>query len=447
MTVLWTSADLAAALGVEVTPPIAATGVSIDTRTLQKGDLFVALAGEKSDGHHHVHEAEAKGAAGAIISRPLGGGRLPLVWVHDTQKALETLGQAARARAERLKAVAITGSSGKTSTKEMLAEALEAHRSVASYNNHVGVPLTLARTPATARYGVYEVGMNHAGEIAPLAKQIRPHVAIVTNVGTAHLGNLGSVENIRREKLSISEGLPKGGVLVVPHDLDTGGVRADVTIRRFGGTDSQAVATEVMPHGDGWQVWARIEGQDVRFEVHHPGLHQVGNALAALLAAHHAGADMTAAAARLVRAGAVKGRGNIHHLKNNITLLDDSYNANPDSVKAALLTLARRPAHRRIAVLGDMLELGDHSAQAHRDLAAACAGVDVVVTVGPHMTHLHKALPKAHQGPHFQTQEEVTLDLRAGDVVLVKGSNGIGLSKLVGRLLEHHQESAQKHAV
>ena len=441
---LWQPADVEKALGVYGLPQFIATGVSIDTRTLEKGDMFVALS-DQTDGHAYVAAATQKGAAAVVVSRLIEGVDIPQVLVPDTQKALEQLGRYARERATRLKSVAITGSSGKTSTKEMLAAALKAHRSVASYNNHFGVPLTLARMPADTAYGVFEIGMNHAGEIAPLAQQVQPHIALVTNVGTAHLGNLGSVEAIRVEKLSIAQSLPEGGLLIVPHDLDTAGIPAHVQVLRFGGEGSDAVATQTLPQGDGWKVWAIIRGENVVFDVPHPGVHQVTNALAALLAAHVAGEDLGTAALRLSRAEVMSGRGKVYHVGGAV-VIDDSYNANPSSMAAALQTLVKRPATRRIAVLGDMLELGDMAEAYHKGLVTECDGVDSVMTVGLLSEVLQNNLPPPQQGGHFTKQDDVALSLHAGDVILVKGSNGIGLSHFVDRLLTAHNGKT-KHAV
>ncbi|WP_158967514.1 UDP-N-acetylmuramoyl-tripeptide--D-alanyl-D-alanine ligase [Chachezhania sediminis] len=456
MSVLWTAAEAATATGGEARGDWTVSGLSIDTRTIRPGDLFIALTAAR-DGHDFVAAALGAGAGAAMVSRIPDGvaDDAPLLLVDDVQGALEALGQAGRARTG-ARVVAVTGSVGKTSTKEMLATMLApqgaTHASVASYNNHWGVPLTLARMPVDTRYAVIEIGMNHPGEIAPLARMTRPHVAMVTTVAPAHLEAFDSLEDIAREKAAIFEGLEPGGTAIINADIDTAAVLAatapDHAARVVpfgasvdGATDAyQATGITVAP--DGTRVAARARGEDFVFDLSVPGRHFALNGLGALAAAEALGANRAQAAAALAQWSAVTGRGAREdiRLKDGILhLIDDSYNANPVSMAAALDVLAATAGGkgRRVAILGDMLELGPTTTALHAGLAdlPAMDAIHRIHCVGPEMAHLHKALPDARRGLWAATSADMVpllkADLRAGDTVLVKGSLGTRLAVVV----------------
>ncbi len=446
MTFLFSADDLMAALGGTMTTAFHANGVSIDTRTLQPGDLFVALQTESGDGHAHVAAALAKGAAGAMVHRQHD---MPddanLVVVGDTLAGLTALGAFARQRFTGA-VVAVTGSVGKTTTKEMLRTVLAAsgptHASVASYNNHWGVPLSLARMPPDADYFVVEIGMNHPGEIAPLAELAAPDVAVITGVKPAHIGNMGSLEAIADEKASIALGVLQGGTLVVPagaalHDRLVAHAHA-LQVAAFGGDDTQILHEDA----DGTEVSARVGGQTQRFRIGAPGRHMVDNALAALTAAHALGADVAAGAAALAAFQPVGGRGARRAIMDGAALLlDESYNASGASVRAALAVLKLIPATRRVAVLGDMLELGDYSRVEHEALAAPVRqAADVTYSCGPWMRYMFDALPEAQRGAHAEDSAAlagiVAANVREGDVLLVKGSLGSRMHRVVDALTE-----------
>jgi UDP-N-acetylmuramoyl-tripeptide--D-alanyl-D-alanine ligase len=465
---LWTAAEAAAATGGQVTAAFAATGVSIDTRTLAAGDLFVALVAGRN-GHDFVAEAFERGAAAAMVARrpeglPPGA---PLVVVPDTLAGLAALGAAARARS-RARIVAITGSAGKTSTKEMLRLILlragATHAAEASHNNHWGVPLTLARLPADAAFAVIEIGMNRRGEIAPLSRLARPHVAVITTIAAAHLEALGSLEAIAEEKSDILAGLEPDGTAVLPAGLPQTPILLAAAARA---APAARVATFGAPGADWhWADLALAEGVSTgRVATPHgpllvrlsaPGRHVASNALAALAAATAAGADPALAALDLGRWSPPGGRGQQLRLvidpadeASAFTLIDDAYNANPASLAAALEVLAMQvPQHgtgriargRRIAVLGDMLELGPEETALHVAVAAhpAIAAIDRIHCAGPRMRALWQALPEARRGEWAATAE--ALAARAlrlvdpGDVVLVKGSRGSRVSLVVDAL-------------
>jgi UDP-N-acetylmuramoyl-tripeptide--D-alanyl-D-alanine ligase len=449
MNMLWSAADLIEATGGKLGAPFAAAGVSIDTRTLQPGDLFIALRGEAGDGHDHVAAAIAKGAAGAMVHRPVPSDG-PLLAVDDTLSALARLGAFARARfAGRL--IAVTGSVGKTTTKEMLRTALAmqgvTHAAVASYNNHWGLPLTLARLPRDAAFCVAEIGMNHAGEIAPLARLARPHVAVVTAIAPAHIGHLGSLSAIAAEKASICQGLEPGGIAVLPADSPTLPLLREAArgarVVTFGAAaDADARLLEAVPDADGSDVQAVLHGQAVRFRLPAPGRHMAMNALAALAGAVTLGAELNAAAAALAGFAPMAGRGARTRLAlagGSVLLLDESYNANPASVRAALQVLRLQPAARRIAVLGDMLELGDAGPALHAGLGPdVLDAADLVFACGPLMRGLFDALPAARHGAYAEDAATlaplVAAALRPGDAVLVKGSLGIRMRRIVAAL-------------
>ena len=479
---LWTIADMAAAMEAEIRgdAPEGVTGLSIDTRTLAPGEAYFAILGDVHDGHDFVPNAELAGAALAVVSRDKAGDfpdvRMCLLVVDDVLAALERLGVAARNRTSAM-VVAVTGSVGKTTTKELLRAALGAagsvHAAVASFNNHWGVPLTLARMPADADYAVIEIGMNHPGEITPLVRMAAPHVAIVTLVAAAHLGAFASVDDIARAKAEIFEGLVEGGVALLnaedPRlDLLKGEARArDVgRIVTFGkGGD---VSRESVSLGDASSdVTVRIADETFTATLRAPGSHIVQNALAAMGAAYLVGADMEAVCRGLATFSAGKGRGERHRLSHpdgRIVLIDESYNANPASMLAAIraLKVAKPgPGGRRVAILGDMLELGERSAALHARLAQPLAnnGIDVVLLAGEEMAALRDRLRSADgdapdgnrlpsatgdgegYAPHVRwfatTPELATIvadEVGAHDVVMVKSSLGLRFATIVDRL-------------
>ncbi len=464
MTALWTAADAAAATGGRVTTDWQATGVSIDTRTLEPGDLFVALK-DVRDGHDFVADALAKGAAAALVSRlPEGvAADAPLLIVDDVFAALQALGKEGRARSD-ARVVAVTGSVGKTSTKEMLRAVLKrqfkVHAAEASYNNHWGVPLTLARLPQKAELAIIEIGMNHPGEIEPLARLSRPHVAIITTVAPAHMEAFESLDGIAREKASIFRGLEPGGRAIYHGDLDTTPILASEAQAAgavpipFGEAEINACRlTSVKLARDVTIGQALIDGTPVLFKIASPGRHFAVNAVGVLGVVSALGADLALAASDLGRWLPYEGRGRLETIALDtideslrIALIDDAYNANPTSLAAALEVLATaetvdnvgriRPG-RRIAVLGDMLELGQNEMRMHAEIAGlpTLEHVDLVHTVGPRMRALHEALPTPKRGtwtehaPDLAAKAHSLID--AGDVLLVKGSKGSRVSLVV----------------
>ncbi len=461
MTPLWSCSELATALGAapDGGTSVTVTGVSIDTRTLQPGDLFVALR-DRRDGHEFVSAAFKAGAAAAIVGKDYA--RQPsdgiLFRVSDPLEGLVALGVAARRRlGPEARLVAVTGSAGKTGTKEMLRACLSqlglTHASEKSYNNHWGVPLTLARMPAGTQFGVFEIGMNHAGEIRPLTKMVRPHAAIVTTVEAVHLEHFPSVEAIADAKAEIFEGLAPGGAAIIKYDSPFEG-RLSATALKHGakpvrfGFDAQADVrgTDLRALHDGSDFTVQIGER--RFAVHlaMPGRHLAENALAVAAAIDALGGDPGIALQVLSRLAPPGGRGARSTLTidgGNALLIDESYNANPASMKAALATLGAIPRQsfpRRIAVLGDMLELGGDAAALHVQLKAAvdAAGVDLVFACGPHMKGLSEVLPEGMKGGYSLSATAIggTLSdhLRAGDVIMVKASNGTRLGMVVETL-------------
>jgi UDP-N-acetylmuramoyl-tripeptide--D-alanyl-D-alanine ligase len=457
---LWSHAELTQILGAPSAPLAALIeGVSIDTRTLVGGDLFFAIKGE-TDGHDYVARAFAAGAGACVVARARQsefGAQGPVFAVDDTLRAMERLGIAARARTN-ARIVAVTGSVGKTSVKEMLRLALAkggpTHASAASYNNHWGVPLTLARMPASSAFGVFEIGMNHAGEILPLVAMVRPHVAIVTTIAPVHVEYLGSLEAIADAKSEIFTGVEPGGTILLNRDAPQFArleQRARMTRRKvetFGaGAEADARLLHFEP-GAG-EVRASIGGRDISFPLGAPGLHMAQNALSVLLAADALGVDLKQAAAALGEFSAQKGRGErltLHGPGGPFTLIDESYNANPVSMRAALALLGATPpglGGRRIAVLGDMLELGAGAAQSHIGLADDLARnkVDLLFCAGPLMRGLFEASPEAIRGAWAERSADLRPSVfdaaRAGDVVMVKGSNGSAMGPIVAALRSH----------
>jgi UDP-N-acetylmuramoyl-tripeptide--D-alanyl-D-alanine ligase len=460
MTPLWSAADAVWATDGRGSADWAATGVSIDTRTLAAGDLFIALRGPNHDGHDFVGAAFERGAAAAMVDRNIAGlsPRARLLRVGDTLAGLGALGGFARARSA-ARIVAVTGSVGKTGAKEALRLALGAcgptFASAASLNNHWGVPLSLARMPPGAAYGVFELGMNHPGEIAALTRLVRPHIALITTVEPAHLGFFSSVAAIAEAKAEIFLGLEPGGTAVLNRDnphyprlAEAANRAAASQVIGFGADAGAAIRlVDCVLDQHGSTVEAAVGAAPLRFRLPVPGRHWVINALGVLAAAMAAGCSPSRAAAALSSLQALPGRGRRHELPwrgGTLSLIDESYNASPAAMAAALAVLAEAtpaPGGRRVAVLGDMLELGDAAERLHRKLAAAlaAAAVDRVFLVGGAMAALDAALPAASRGGLWRSPEEALpalLDfLQPGDVVTVKGSYGVHVDRIVERLL------------
>ena len=455
MSALWTSEEVAAATGGTASAPFEVSGVTFDSREVGPGDLFVAMPGTVRDGHEFVSAAFASGAAGALVSRPVDG---PHVLVEDTAAALEALGRASRARMQGT-VLGVTGSVGKTSTKEALFAALDryapgkVHRSVKSYNNHTGVPLSLARMPRDAAFAVLEMGMNHAGEIAALTRQVRPHLALVTAIAPAHIENLGSEEAIADAKSEIFEGLEPDGVAIVPNDpphrdrLVKAARRHADRIVTFGSGDADVHARHaVTATGGGSLISAALLDCDLTFTISQRGEHWVSNALAVLAAVEAVGADLAVAGLALADMGGLKGRGERHNIRRGggeLLLIDESYNANPASMAATLRSLGKEDGvQRRIAVLGPMRELGEHSDALHAGLAPAIidAHVDRLILIGEEMRPLAEALVGRTALDLVMTVDDAITALdetvHAGDAVLVKASNSIGLAKLVDHMVK-----------
>ncbi|KZE18604.1 UDP-N-acetylmuramoyl-tripeptide--D-alanyl-D-alanine ligase [Sphingomonas hankookensis] len=450
---LWTAAAIAAATGGTASADFTVNGVAFDSREVGPGDLFVALSGEATDGHRFVGQAFAQGAAGAIVSRPVDG---PHVLVNDTTVALNQLATASRARTSS-RIIGVTGSVGKTGTKEALFAALDrithgnAHRSVKSYNNHTGVPLSLARMPAATQAAVFEMGMNHAGELSQLTRLVRPEVAIVTTIAPAHTEFFTGEDAIARAKGEIFEGLVEGGIAIVPFDSphrDTLIAAARphagriVTFGLREGADVRAIEHVRMSGGDSF-VTARLGSREVSYTLAPPGEHWVANSLAVMAAVDAIGGDLGVAGLALADLEGLAGRGARRKLKlagGDALLIDESYNANPASMRATLKVLAAERADRRIAVLGEMRELGESSDAYHAALAVPIdeAGVSRAVLVGEGMLPLAKALEGRIETVHVPdaaAAARVLSDLIApGDAVLVKGSNGVGLARVVADL-------------
>jgi UDP-N-acetylmuramoyl-tripeptide--D-alanyl-D-alanine ligase len=458
VSALWTSDEVAQALGAVITASFEANDVTFDSRAVGNGDLFFALKGETTDGHGFVAEAMKRGAAAAVVSRDVENAGGTLIRVPDTMKALVNLGHAARRRS-RARIASVTGSVGKTSTKDALRAMLSAQAptsaSAASFNNHVGVPISLARLPREARYGVFEIGMNHPGEIEPLARQVEAHVGVVTNVGPAHIGFMGSEEAIVDEKACLFAGMAQGAVAVLNRDSKhyerlagharRFGVSRIVGFGRGETADARLVSCSLQDSGS--DVVALIQGRRIEYRLGAAGEHWVLNSIAALAVVEALGADVEQAAASLAGVSASPGRGARRFLKfgnGTVELLDESYNANPMSVRAMLAILARtEPAKggRRLLALGDMRELGEGADAFHAGLADAvlASGATQVFLCGPHMEALWRKLEPAQRGVHrpdsMALAGEVAAALRAGDVIAVKGSLGSKMKHVVDAIL------------
>ncbi|MFC4294602.1 UDP-N-acetylmuramoyl-tripeptide--D-alanyl-D-alanine ligase [Novosphingobium tardum] len=471
---LWTSDAVAAAVGGVASEPFAVSGVAYDSREVHEGDLFFALTGEQADGHAFLDQAFSRGAAAAVVDRPID---MPHVLVKDTLSALELLASAARGRVDAA-IVGVTGSAGKTGVKEALYAALDrgsrgrAHRSVKSYNNHVGVPLSLARMPARTAFGVFEMGMNHPGELAYLTRIVRPHVAIVTTIAPAHIGFFTGEEQIADAKGEIFEGLEaidglageRGGVAIIPADnphyerLRAKAARHAGMIVSFGRAahaDVRVLDTVAAP-GGGTLVTADMGDRRICYTVSQPGDHWVLNSLAVMAAVRAVGGDLGAAGLALAEMEGLAGRGARHIVSapagdgsGEALLIDESYNANPASMRATIAQLGITPARRRVAVLGAMRELGEDEARYHAELSAPlfAAEVDRVVLVGDEMAALADALGKSPalalgkriDVAHVANASEALAMLRrggiaGGDAILVKGSNSVGLGAIVRAL-------------
>jgi len=456
---LWTAAEAAVATGGTASGDWTATGISIDSRTVAPGDLFIALAAAR-DGHEFVADALDRGAVAALVSQvPEGVDPAQLLVVDDVMDGLRALGAAGRARTQ-ARVIAVTGSVGKTTVKDMLRAALtpqgRTHAAEASFNNHWGVPVTLARMPVDAEFAVIEVGMNAPGEIAPLARLARPHVAVVTTVAPAHLAAFGELEGIAREKAAIYEGLEPGGIALAHADIESFPILRDAAqacgarLIGFGAAEgAEARLIEVQLADAATVVRAEVTGTERLFKIGAPGRHFAINALIALTAAEAAGADATEAALALAGWTPFAGRGTRERVVLSSTdelaidMIDDAFNANPVSVAAALEMLAATEPEgrgRRIAILGDMLELGETGPALHAAIAdhPTMARVDLVHTVGPLMQNLHDVLPVKRRGRHADCAEDMATGLpqtlRAGDVLLIKGSKGIKVSRVVDAL-------------
>ena len=444
---LWSAADAGAATGGRNTRDWHAHGVSIDSRTLARDDLFIAIEGPSFDGHDFVAQGLDAGAAAALVKRQPDGldANAPLLLVDDTMAALKALGDAARARG-RAHIVAVTGSVGKTGTKEALRTVLTVQgrtaASAASFNNHWGVPLSLSRMPPDTEFGVFEVGMNHAGEITPLTRLLRPHVAVITTVEAAHTAYFSSIEEIADAKAEIFAGIEPGGAAVLNRDnahfarlekaARAEGIERIITFGAHRASDARLIDCELSP--DSCQASATVAGKRIDFSIGVPGRHMALNCLAVLAAVHALGADVERAAAALAGLSAIDGRGRRHVVERSagaFTVIDESYNANPASMRAAAEMLgAMRPGTgaRRIAVFGEMRELGAQSPAMHAQLAdiLKTCGIDLVFTAGADMAYLFARLPAAMQGIHADDAEalapSVTGAVRTGDVVTVKGS-------------------------
>ncbi|MGK2910202.1 MAG: UDP-N-acetylmuramoyl-tripeptide--D-alanyl-D-alanine ligase [Sphingobium sp.] len=455
MTALWTSDEIAAAVGGTASAAFAVSGVAFDSREVGPGDLFVALKGEATDGHKYVETALAAGAAGMLVSEPVAA---PHVLVKDSFEGLQALGRASRQRTT-AGIVGVTGSVGKTGTKEALFHALnrahpgQVHRSVKSYNNHVGVPLSLSRMPADSAFGIFEMGMNHVGELSALTRLVRPDVAIITAIAPAHIEYFTSEEAIADAKGEIFEGLEPGGTAIIPFDsphyarLRGHAERNAAHVVSFGlgrGADIRGIEAVASDKG-GTLVTAKLPKADLCFTIGAPGEHWVTNALAVLGAVEALGGDLAAAGLALAELPGLAGRGartTLHIDGREALLIDESYNANPLSMVATLRQLGKEKASRRVAVLGAMKELGSRSAELHAGLAEPIAAgrVDYAILVGEDMAPLAEQLEGqvafAHVPDADSAKGLILSKIQPGDAILVKGSNSVGLSRVVAALAD-----------
>lgn len=466
MTLLWESDAMISAMNGRPVGqlPEGISGISIDTRSLKQGDAFFAIKGDNFDGHEFIAAAMKAGAALAVVDESklvsLGSVTLPLIVVSDVLAAMVRLGEAARARSK-AKIIAVTGSVGKTSTKEMLRTALAqsglVHASVASFNNHWGVPLTLARMPQETRFGVFEIGMNHAGEITELVKMVRPHVAIITKIAAAHISAFDTIEDIARAKAEIYTGIVPGGHALINHDDKRYLLLRDLAeeasvghLLSFGTKRGSDIWLRVLEQSDeGSKLSVRVNGTDMEYFVNVPGEHMAMNSLAVLGAAYLVDADIDKTLDAMGKVEVADGRGTRYQIGGSgamgISVIDESYNANPASMEAALHMLgnfATVRTKRRIAVLGDMLELGNQSRKLHEELARpiSAAKVDLVFLMGQEMEYLAGILPKEKLGGHFTSIDALVdalkIVMKPGDVVMLKASNSMRFSSVVQKIIE-----------
>lgn len=445
ITPLWTSAEVEKLMGSSFSAPWHCSGISIDTRTLQKGDFFIPLLGETGDGHKFLSEAIRKGAVGAFVSGDYDP-NLPYLTLANTLHALEKLGVGARKRSSALR-IGITGSVGKTGTKDMLKTVLShqgaTHASVSSYNNHWGVPLTLARMPQETKYGVFELGMNKPGEIRTLSSFVRPHIALITTIAEAHTAFFKSTEEIAHAKAEIFDHVEPGGKVLLNHDNPYFPLLAQVaktkglSVFSFGTQgDFRLLSYDLCPTSS--QVHVRIGGRDLTYTLPVPGMHWVTNSLAVLGAVFLAEADVQRATQSFATICPPPGRG--QRFDGPFTLIDESYNANPASMKAALDVLGKSKGKRKIAILGDMRELGNESQQYHEDLLTPLLDneIDKVYCCGPYMEALFNRLPDSLQGAYALTSTGlipcVIKDIKPGDTITIKGSLGTRMKPIVDAL-------------
>ncbi|MEO1044348.1 MAG: UDP-N-acetylmuramoyl-tripeptide--D-alanyl-D-alanine ligase [Pseudomonadota bacterium] len=461
MSTIWAAAEIAEATGGTAHGDFAISGVAFDSREVGPGDLFIAMRGEQADGHDYIAGALDNGAAGVISEKPFGDA--PHVLVKDSFAALNALGHAARARS-RAVIIGVTGSAGKTGTKEALylsldrAPARSAHRSVKSYNNHVGVPLSLARMDPAADYGVFEMGMNHAAELSALTQIVRPHIAIITTVAPVHIEHFDDESGIAHAKAEIFEGLEPDGTAIIPIDnphypiLRAKAETCATHILTFGRHEEADIRLiDAVPAMEGGTlVTARLLDRMLVYRVAESGEHWAMNSLSVMAAVHAAGGDLALAGLAMAELPGLAGRGATHDVKlkdgGSVRLVDESYNANPASMAATLKTFADKAAGRKIAVLGTMGELGDFSERYHAELAGPVtdAGVDHCILVGEEMQILGKRLASAveYQGGFDHVADaSVALDrLKAimadGDTILIKGSNSVNLGSVVRALTD-----------
>lgn len=456
---IWTHDAAAAATGGTATADFAVTGISIDTRTLKAGDLFIALKGDSLDGHNYVEAAFAKGAAAAMVNKAFDTSKAKgaLLVVDDTMKGMESLARAARARSKG-KIIGVAGSVGKTGTKEMLATLFgalgQAHASKKSFNNHWGVPLTLSGLPEAADFGVFEIGMNHPGEIIGLTDQVKPQIAIITTIDQEHIEFFqNGLDGIADANAEIFTGMDKDGIAILNRDnpyftrLKAAAEKQGLQRIYSFGEDEEADARliDCALHADSSRVTAEVMGERVKYKLLIPGKHIVMNSLGALAVVKAAGGDLQRAVEAFQTAEAVEGRGNRYHItledgKAPVTIIDESYNANPASMQAAFKVfelVEPQDGGRRIAALGDMLELGKHGPQLHAELANPLlrAKTDKLYCCGPLMDALYQALPEDWRGAHASDSKNLADILKdavkPGDVILVKGSAGSKMAYVI----------------
>lgn len=468
---LWTSQEIMAVTNGTASTVFDVTGISIDSRNIKEGDLFIALKGPNFDGHKFVAMALENGAVGALVStQPKDcDDSAPLITVEDTFTALQDLGHGARIRSK-ARMIGLTGSTGKTSTKELLATVLvdqgETHWTSGNLNNHWGVPLTLARLPATADFSVIEMGMNHIGEIEPLSKQVAPDIAIITNVSAAHIGNFNSISEIASAKAEIFRGMAPDGVAIIniddehyPQLLAEARTQGISNIESFGCDDkSDAQLVSYTALKDGSRATASIKGETVDYRLYLSGKHQCINALTVFLTVKALGLDLQKAATSLSNLKPVERRGNtveVHLFDNEppLTVIDDSYNASPASVRAGidvLKSMRTEGKGRKIVALGDMLELGELGPQLHASLAQdLTTGVDKVFTCGSLMKNLAKALPKGtnqHYDDSQKLADDIVTQLRPDDIVLIKGSKSSLMGKVVEKICQLEKKKTKQLA-